>query len=622
MWRLRSTRGWLPALAAAATMVAAGPAGARELSVPLTLDSSFLRAALVTQIYRDGGERAVLWGTPGSCRYLVLARPVVGTSEGHVRVLSHAALRAGTGLLGLCWSAVNWEGQVEAALAPELPAGAWVLRFRIADSRLFDRAGREPLLTGRLWDLVKDEVHARLGRFEVDLSPPGEALRQLLPLVVARGDRARIEPLLASLRAGPVAVTPEAVVVPVLMDVAAPPPAAPVPEAPLTAEEVAAWEAALERWDGFLTFVVRRMARETTLGPLRAGLFEALVDGRTELVAALTRPVHAEDPVRRLFLATWERLRPLARDAAHEVGGDRTLRYLSFITAGDALAALDALGPAVDLEISADGLRRLARALDPEVVADPLAYDLVVDPELRRLFGFGAPLPLPPRALPPPPPPPGPPLSWLGPAPAQAALPGDADELGAKLDRWVPQREELPHYLATVGELLRRTSAAALALGSIPEAYHGLYRRLVLATAWQESCWRQYRRRNGTVTYLQSSAGAVGLMQVNARVWRGFYEADALRWNVPYNARAGEEILRQYLLRYGLDKNEHVQVGGAENLARAAYAAYNGGPGHYRRYRLAATSRRLKRIDAAFYAKFRALGGGRAETLVAGCYGA
>jgi soluble lytic murein transglycosylase-like protein len=211
-------------------------------------------------------------------------------------------------------------------------------------------------------------------------------------------------------------------------------------------------------------------------------------------------------------------------------------------------------------------------------------------------------------------------VSWLGPAPAFAAE-DDASELRGKLDRWVPTREELGDYLATVGELLRRTGAAALTDGALPPEYRDLYHRLILATAWQESCWRQYLKRGGAITYLTSAAGAVGLMQVNTRVWRGFYDVDGLRWDVVYNARAGEEILRHYLVRYGIATNEHRQPGGADNLARAAYAAYNGGPGHYRRYRLAKTARSLKRIDAAFYAKFQALAAGPAEPLVAECYG-
>jgi hypothetical protein len=50
---------------------------------------------------------------------------------------------------------------------------------------------------------------------------------------------------------------------------------------------------------------------------------------------------------------------------------DRALRYATFLAAGDALAAFDAAGPALGIEISADGLRRLARVLAPDYAGDP-----------------------------------------------------------------------------------------------------------------------------------------------------------------------------------------------------------------------------------------------------------
>ncbi len=50
------------------------------------------------------------------------------------------------------------------------------------------------------------------------------------------------------------------------------------------------------------------------------------------------------------------------------------LPFMSFITAADALKALDRLGPAAGLDISTDGLRRLARLLNDNPSIDPLKY--------------------------------------------------------------------------------------------------------------------------------------------------------------------------------------------------------------------------------------------------------
>src|SRR2546425_449244 len=114
---------------------------------------------------------------------------------------------------------------------------------------------------------------------------------------------------------------------------------------------------------------------------------------RAEPVVALAGEPHpGVDPVRQLFLRSWDRLHDVVRRAA--LSGTlegRALRYATFLAAGDALAAVDAAGPSLGLEISADGLRRLARLLEPEYAGDPLEYTEESDPALRQLFDFHEP---------------------------------------------------------------------------------------------------------------------------------------------------------------------------------------------------------------------------------------
>ena len=57
---------------------------------------------------------------------------------------------------------------------------------------------------------------------------------------------------------------------------------------------------------------------------------------------------------------------------------------------GDVYKRQDSVG----IHITPETLRQLARLVLPAKAGDPLAYDLALDPELRRIFGFGAPLPL------------------------------------------------------------------------------------------------------------------------------------------------------------------------------------------------------------------------------------
>jgi hypothetical protein len=117
---------------------------------------------------------------------------------------------------------------------------------------------------------------------------------------------------------------------------------------------------------------------------------------------------------------------------------------------------------------------------------------------------------------------------------------------------------------------------------------------------------------------IASATGDVGLMQVNRRTWRGLYDLDGLSGGIAYNSQAGSEILLYYLSRYAIRKGEDRQPGG--NLARATYSAYNGGPRALGRYRNAATVPALKKVDEAFWAKFRTVCAGQ-ELAVKTCYG-
>jgi len=182
----------------------------------------------------------------------------------------------------------------------------------------------------------------------------------------------------------------------------------------------------------------------------------------------------------------------------------------------------------------------------------------------------------------------------------------EADEwhnLAARLDRWVPAAEELPVYRATVDRLLWVAAERSLDPDALDERFDDLFHHVVKATAWQESCWRQFVRQGGIVTHLESSSGDVGLMQINVRIWRGFFSGAKLRWNAAYNAGAGAEILQQLLIRYGTREARRR----LENAARATYSAYHGGPARYRRYRTATAASLGWNVDHAFWEKYRAV---------------
>lgn len=375
-------------------------------------------------------------------------------------------------------------------------------------------------------------------------------------------------------------------------------------------------------WDAFLTTVVKNAGRDTAAEPLRDDLLALLIGDRHEVVESALGP----DGARWLsehFEAAWPRVAPVLDRVAAELPPGQARAYREFLASGNLLEAARSHGL-----IGKDGaapatLRALAQKIVPAESGDPLAWSAEVDPELRAIFGFDADLPAPlvspllPEA--------SPtaflvsPLAlvarmvesagaWLVPTANAASSGWDWHTLVTRLNDWVPNgKGEMREYLPMVQEMLDGT-AHTLAARRLPPEHFEVYRDLVVATAWQESCWRQYtKKKGGQVATVVGPGPSFGLMQVNSRVWRGLYDPKGVSTDIGYNGRAGAEILYQYMRKHAIRGKEHLIEGGETNLARATYAAYNGGPGHLRRYRKAGTSPRLRAVDNEFWQKFQAV---------------
>ena len=89
-----------------------------------------------------------------------------------------------------------------------------------------------------------------------------------------------------------------------------------------------------------------------------------------------------------------------------------------------------------------------------------------------------------------------------------------------RLNEWLPDTPEIPEYLIEVRKLLVETSDRVLAKSPLAQGLRQLYRQIVFATGWQESCWRQFIKKGEKLTPLASTTGDVGLMQVNRVTWR------------------------------------------------------------------------------------------------------
>src|SRR5208282_1905953 len=300
----------------------------------------------------------------------------------------------------------------------------------------------------------------------------------------------------------------------------------------------------LDQWDAFMVFSIKQLGDAVGDQQFRNQLLQILLDSRYRLVEALNSPPSAAgpDPVRLTFLDEWNQLHDAVREAARRgMLGARALEFLSFISAAD--------------------LRRLAHIMAPTATGDPLQFDNHEDPNLKKLFdvpeppksrhpieeqdvppsapvappnshGTNSSVPLPIASL----------LRFLSPDVADAAEDNGAaqitrlQDVADRLYQLVVNEQNSDAYRTDMGLLLRLS--AQYQLGQVTSGLSALetdngrvYVSLVLSTAWQESCWRQFVMDGTRIRWLESATGDIGLMQVNKHVWRGFYDIDRLRWD-------------------------------------------------------------------------------------------
>jgi hypothetical protein len=586
------------------------PAPASEISVPLRLGIGFFQHMALKKIFNGPDQTFVAWDDRSGCNHLVLSHPVISSDRSGIRLHASAEGRAGTPLGTLCVPLVPLRGEIEVLMKPSIGAGGRSMELAVVDSHVRDAQGHSDL-QGTIWNWTKQHVHPRLASLRVDLTRLVTAVHESVWRLFRVGNKDAVGEILGTLALSEVSTDAGGVNLKLTMDVH---PESETPrrtEPVLTASEMARLDELLANWDVVVTLAAKKAAALTMDPAQRDGLLSVLLDTRYEILSILeTSSSGSQDPVRELFLDTWTRLAPLMKRIGHGIPDESALDFLAFISALDALKAIDAAAPGLNLDLSKDGLRRLVRLIVPPGPADPLRYDERVDPELRRLFYFGRPIDpsLPTASF-------G--IDWLI---GSAWAEGDAHSNSSTApDGWIPTRTNIDAYLERVRGLLEDVVDNVLRDNVLDDPYRGIFHPLMLASAWQETCWRQFILEAGKRRPITSSVGAVGIMQVSPRVWRGFYNPKSLTWEIAYNATAGAEILHHYLVHYAIRKEEHKKSDDLHQLARATYSAYHGGPRHLTRYRKKSTPPKLKRIDRAFWKKYETIRAGN-TLAVQQCY--
>jgi hypothetical protein len=590
---------------------------AETVALPLSLDSQLLRSMIIKAAYTDEGRTAVLAGHRGGCKAIILSEPKYVVRGDRLVFETRVFIKAGFGVGDTCILPVSWEGYVALTQVPVID-DRWVLSFRTVESAVYNLDHEPAHVMGFFWNLIKTHVFEYLSRITINLAPPVEDLRVFTRDLFPSALQERAGRILDSFRPGKVETREETVTVEILAEVDQTEREEKAEEDSLEREEVERFISMWETWDAYFVQMVTSLPKEQLSVGERELILDVLLDARHRFEDELLESGGKGDFLRKQFIEAWSRLSPIFKRRMSDDPARPLLDYLAFFTASDALVALDRVGPGLGIEISRDGLIHLARLISSKEITD-LPYEFIVDEDLRSLLGLGAPLPfaepsfdeesidVDPEEFRPEE------KDWL--LSVKAFFIGTAwaktDPKQAYRDRvtpWLVPKGDVQPYLKRVRALLNGVSAKVFHKTDLDEGIGGFYNLLVLSTAWQETCFRQFVVEGGKATYLRSyNRTSVGIMQINERVWRGVYDLNHLRWDIVYNATAGCEILGIYLKKYALPEIEKMgskKRSDQETLASLAYAVYCGGPSQLQKWKERSDKGRPGIIDKLFLEKY------------------
>jgi len=577
------------------------PASVRAVTetvrIPLTLDYAVIRSLFQEHAFNKPGGKIVIGDIKGEgCNDIELWDMDFLPEKSLLNISTRIKIKAGFKAFGKCVKFAEWEGSLKMLHRVWVDQNARQVRFTNLSLSIFDKEGKPASLGEKERNVIRTMVVPYFDDKRIDLALPVNELKNLLPFFVSSEIRPRLENWLNTLRFGDIRMDDDAVRLELLMETELPLPEQKetVPAA-LSPQEIELLSRSWEAWDSFLVYQIETLLGQSLTETEQTDLLETLINTRLEFIRSLSDNTLDNSLIREQFVRNWKQLEKIFRNRLATQPSTSPLKYFSFVTASDALVALDKLGPALGMDISRDGLVRLAKLLSKKKAEPKLDYSYDVNPELRKLLGFG------------------PPLDTTGPAfdkeemdfPEDSARAGAQDDFSSGLNfflstafaaeaqpagladikQWVPSAQNIQPYLSQVKQVLDLAAQDTLSRNSVENQYQDFYRLLVLSTAWQESCWRQFVTSKGKLRYLVSyNQSSTGLMQINERVWRGIYKLESLRWNIHYNARAGCEILNHYLCKYALKKMDPAKPLDPDTLGRVVYAMYNGGPGEFKKF--------------------------------------
>ena len=361
-----------------------GNAGGKEITMPITLDYELLDALLIQSSYTDPGQTAQLLYEADGCLELRLSEPRFSGEAEVITLQNNIYVHLGTPLGDSCLMPYQWSGSIRVSQIPQLDSQSWDLSFQTVETKLFSSDGRALESINLVFQRLLPLINEHMQDFSIKLENPVEDLRTFILPMFAPEARSEADQLLNSIRPGAVIANENSLVVNIHAEAIEIDSDLDAEPETLSEKEMEDFLDLWETWDSLLVFLVSVLSEKPLSQTEKQQLIDLLLETRYEFVTQINNTSMQKDFVRDQFLKGWELLSAIFRNQLLENPSQSKIGYLGFLTAGDALMILDELGPAFGIEISRNGLIRLAKILGGESIE--LHYSPDLNKALQMLF--------------------------------------------------------------------------------------------------------------------------------------------------------------------------------------------------------------------------------------------
>ncbi len=332
-------------------------AQAEIVSVPIFASYDLLRELMLRELFKNPDHSATVNADKLGCTTVNFAKPQVNGIEGLLQLRANVEVKLGLpNSAKKCTVLSEWSGSTALKGTPVVVGkDALAVQFKVVDAQVFDTAGM-PMKSGLIKQALQTRLRPFLEQYQLDLQPSLARAKTVLPLLTEHSAAESLARSLASVHLG--TLQAEASGLKINVDMEALNPA--VAQTLVRNNPASALPETAQEWDSVLSSIVKQLTHKTKSPEIREALLEVLQDARQQLKKTTTD----RDALKSIFMASWDRLAPLAKTIGAKAPQQDLLQLLAYLSGADLFKTLEALEKVLGVDLSAQGLTKLMQTLD------------------------------------------------------------------------------------------------------------------------------------------------------------------------------------------------------------------------------------------------------------------